>query len=595
MSCVNTGLAGIGRASARWTLAMLLAVGLATVASGEEPAAAQPDGTAGRIAAMADADPAVRHEAVDALGRERVDSAEAVAALAGALGSEDVHMRWRAARALGAIGPAAAEAVPALVKGLGDKVPGVRAHMIHALGRMGKAAESAVPDVVGMLADPYAVNRHQAVSALRAIAPSPEQVRPLLLDLLSEAKPAAAAHIIESLAGGGKESVPRLIAALEDEPARYWVCIVLAEIGPDAAEAVPALAGLLEDPNPDVRREAVLALAAIGEPAGAAVEAISKRIDDGHPGVRYSAIYLLGKLGLPEGAAAVEKASASDNAFQQLVSAWAKARIHPEDAQVVDAALKLIVTSLESEELTTRLGAARLLCELDASADAIAEAMAGAMDDVDPQVKAIAREAVTQLGAKAVPMLVKALGNEALRDGAVAILGQIGPEAKDAVTALVASLEGADASYCTEVFFTLGQIGPDAAPAVPELIKSLSDADGQVCLGACFALAKIGPAAGGAVDTLAKLHDSDDLRLARASIWALVRIRPDDEAAAARAVPMLIEALTTGVEVARIESAIALGDIGKLAASAKPALTAALEDPSPTVRKAAAEALGKLD
>lgn len=55
---------------------------------------------------------------------------------------------------------------------------------------------------------------------------------------------------------------------------------VLARIGPEAAEAVPELIGLLDDPDADVRRWAARALGQIGPAAEPAVPGLIELLDD---------------------------------------------------------------------------------------------------------------------------------------------------------------------------------------------------------------------------------------------------------------------------------------------------------------------------
>jgi HEAT repeat protein len=74
----------------------------------------------------------------------------------------------------------------------------------------------------------------------------------------------------------------------------------------------------------------------------------------------------------------------------------------------------------------------------------------------------------------------------------------------------------------------------------------------------------------------------------------LLQIQPDDEAQGKKAVPLLAEALTHEREFVRIEAAMALGKLGKAAASALPALEAATADHSEAVRDAVAEAIQKI-
>ena len=71
----------------------------------------------------------------------------------------------------------------------------------------------------------------------------------------------------------------------------------LAEIGPDAKGAVPALADALRDIDPDVREAAATALGEIGPDAAGAVRALTVAVRDPKVEVREAAIFRLGRNG----------------------------------------------------------------------------------------------------------------------------------------------------------------------------------------------------------------------------------------------------------------------------------------------------------
>jgi len=105
----------------------------------------------------------------------------------------------------------------------------------------------------------------------------------------------------------GKKAVPGLVKNLssKDQYAREGACRELAELGPEAAEAVPALIQVLnDDPANTARYNAATALGAIGPAAEAAAgDLISALRHDKH-GVPREAAKALGRLG-PAGKAAV--------------------------------------------------------------------------------------------------------------------------------------------------------------------------------------------------------------------------------------------------------------------------------------------------
>jgi HEAT repeat protein len=253
-----------------------------------------------------------------------------------------------------------------------------------------------------------------------------------------------------------------------------------------------------------------------------------------------------------------------------------------------------LTAALKDENPRMRRAAARGLHELGAPPDVVAPAMIAALADADPQVLANVADALATLGPAAVPKIVAALEIEELRGAALAVLGRMGPAAKDAVPALVNELARQDDPRRAEVQLALAAIGPDAAAAVPALVESLSSDDDHVRRTALYALGKIGPAASAAIPELrGHLRQGDKLRRV-AVVWALLQIQPGDRRLVSMAVPLLIEALAADDSLVRREAALALGNLGAAARAAVEPLKARLGDDDPSVREAAAEALAKI-
>jgi asparagine synthase (glutamine-hydrolysing) len=91
------------------------------------------------------------------------------------------------------------------------------------------------------------------------------------------------------------------------------------------------------------------------------------------------------------------------------------------------------------------------------------------MTDKDPQVRGNVVDALSTLGVKALPKLIKALENDEMQSLAVAVIHRLGPAAKDAVPALILELKDPDPGYRQEVEFALAAIGPEAKAAVPRI------------------------------------------------------------------------------------------------------------------------------
>jgi len=551
------------------------------------------------VAQAAGGELADRIAAVDSLSYASPDTAPAaIAGLLVALADEESELRWRAARSISSYGPMAKEAMPALSKALEDETPSVRAYAAFALGGLGAEARAAAPALIKQVTDEDPLVRRAVRGALIKIKPNPELTIPIFVKMLEEAEPAEVMPALATLAEGGAEVVPVLRKALGNDKAAYWATLVLTEIGPDAKDAVPELSALIASDKPPLRMHAVLALGEIGPGAKAAVPALVKALEnDDWASVRYSATYALASIGDADASsAAIRAAGRKGDDFQAVASAWALVKLNPNDERLKTAAIKLLLEGLKNSNAHVRRAAARALFEIKASGDTFAEATVESLADADPQVVANAVESIVALGPSVVPQVTDGLASKDLRNLVARILYRLGPDAKEAVPALVTALETAGDDADSNEFrylaqFTLGRIGPASAPAVPLLLKSLASEDEEVRVTAIFALAKIGPAAKEAVPALMQKVKEGEGREKLISVWALMKIETGKDALAPLALPLLVKALESEREFVRVEAAIALGELGPLALPAIKPLQDAQADDSPAVKEAVAAAL----
>jgi HEAT repeat protein len=152
--------------------------------------------------------------------------------------------------------------------------------------------------------------------------------------------------------------------------------------------------------------------------------------------------------------------------------------------------------------------------------------------------------------------LTDAVGDteSAVRELAITTLGEIGPEAKASVPALEKALRDENASARTAAALSIDSIEPNSQVHLPVLAEALRRGDGPVFL----AIGRMGARGAWAVPTLTTL-----LSDRRPSIRAL--------------------------------AAHALGSIGPAARDAERALEQCLRDPEANVRKAAENALRKIE
>lgn len=586
----------------------------------------------GRLAAATDEDGRVT--AIDDIAKLGAAAEPALQPLLkAATDTTSARIRWHAIRAIGRIGHDASSAVPALIAALADSDPIVVTQSVVALGDIRRDDPRHDADLPATEAAAFIQARDALMkacshadarvrrAALRSVKEfvSVDDLGPLFVKFLSDSDPSVILPSLQSLADLGEPVVPLLLKALEDPKARYWATVALMEMGPKAAAATDPLTTLLATGEIDERMQTGLALAAIGEPAAAAADELAGLLESPEGALRFTGAYALGRIRGPGADAALEKAAADADPFLATIATWARARIHPDDPALVDAAVTRLTAGLTSDRHNLRAAAVRSIADLrgsipdDREAE-VANAVVKLLNDPRGDVARAAAEALVQMGPTAIAALEQALEDPALELPAVQLLSSLGKLSEPAVDSLTKSLGDTDPVIRGEAAVALASVGSEAVEAVPSLIEMISaavdapaepvesagmDMVGSAAgnrLAAIFALGKIGPAAARAVDRLTALAgaDDDDM-LATMASWALLKIEPGNPAHFEAAIPRLRKALRAERETVRAEAARALGEIGYPASSAIPMLELLSDDdPSAAVRAAAAEALPKL-
>lgn len=203
------------------------------------------------IKALGDASPNLRRGATEALAAMGADARDAAPRLVRALKDRDAWVRAGAARALGSMGelpPARAKALAAAAR---DPDPWVREVTMSVLRNATKDEDLLVKAACGAIAMPHSswgICRH-AMGVLKQHGASHKKVVvPALLKMLSDPPqgmwdggPAAVDLLIRM--AEAKKAVPVLIKVLRHPDIRTADRAAgrLAQIGPDAADALPAL------------------------------------------------------------------------------------------------------------------------------------------------------------------------------------------------------------------------------------------------------------------------------------------------------------------------------------------------------------------
>jgi HEAT repeat protein len=228
----------------------------------------------------------------------KIGARAAVPELLRALSRRDPHVRRCAAEVLRDFGPEASHATPELLELLTDRVEGVRAQAAHALARVGGA--DAVPGLTSALDDRSPAVRAAAANALAAIGPGGKAATASLRRRLADKHPdvrVACAKAVWMIERDAVTAVPVLTAALK-EPVSWEAVLVLANIGPGASNAVPALIERLKrEKVPRPLRETSVAGLALGQIGGASVPALIPILAHEDPRARTSAALALGYVG----------------------------------------------------------------------------------------------------------------------------------------------------------------------------------------------------------------------------------------------------------------------------------------------------------
>ncbi len=301
-------------------------------------------------------DPEARDGAIDLLGRYARRDESARSAVFEALGDADPEIRILAIKSLPfcAIAPDPAprplqDAILAALDGVaaGDESRKVRASAVGILTRISSQSGIESPRIIEALGDPDADIRLAAADNLAWRWPPRRSPGPLISALgrlLKDADPRVRLATATTLGRLGLDAAPTLpsLRDLADDPeeatrkaaatsigeiekatkglrdviaglggsepgARSYAAGRLGAIGPAAAEAVPALAKLLADPDAEVRRASAEALGKIGPAARPSIPALAERAEvDEDEGVRKASTEAATTLRKPEAPGGVQ-------------------------------------------------------------------------------------------------------------------------------------------------------------------------------------------------------------------------------------------------------------------------------------------------
>jgi HEAT repeat protein len=537
-----------------------------------------------------------------------------------------------------------------------------RAFAAELLGRVGNA--KAVPALLETVQATRTEDADVREIALRALARigDPRAVEPLV-EALRTAEVWLAPRIADILTRHGLLVVDPLVALIEQSgrhPSRAWAANVLGEV--KAQGAFPVLVRALEDLEDEVRAKSATALGRLGDRRAIAY-LLEHLLTDPAPFVRARIAGTLGRFDEPEVIDRLVRALGDPAWWVRMRSVEALEQIgtraegpllvaldDPDPEIRIRAAVGLerlgmpatlvgmiqrgerVPEAMETLVKFVSAGARELLADLLLhSAAEVRGAVLGAIRgaerrdlapeliqtarrDADPELRAVAFEALEALGVReSVPAALQALGDteDRVRAAAIGVLGSLGEA--DVAPRLRERTADSDAGVRAAAARALGQLRHgDAAPdflrllrdpsprvreaaargateaglaaAGPGLVELLGDRDAGVREAAISGLGRLGDRA--AFPALGRAFEAGDPATREAIAAAVGRIDPTELAS-------LVDGLAEGGDTAGKLGAIrALGRVQSLEAGHS--LERLRRDPEPAVRAASIEALARL-
>ena len=498
---------------------------------------------------------------------------------------------------------------------------------LMALSALAEDAPPPVEKLTQQLASPDAGTRRDAAFQLGKLGPGAKAALPALIKALQDSDRQVWAFSIAAITAMGpeaKEAIPALLDGFDTRGARggrererrqgmVRSAYALTRIGP---EAIPPLIQALSAEDNGLRAGAARALSGMGPLAKEAIPALRANLGHGELPVRMEAVNALALIG-PDAVGPVGAALGADEPLQRGSAALTLAQLGPVAKNAEPALLQML-----AKETDAGARAAALTALPKISADPVKTApllVAAVKDDSEPirhaAINAIA--ATRALRRPAVPLLVSLLtdANPAVRQRGAHALGRLGPDAADALPALIAATRAADGDA---VFAgALAQIGPaalpallaalkqsDAAggawilrtlrgfgpPAVPVLIEALQQPDAAQRASAAGALGAMGRDAADAIKPLFTLASTSDTATQAAALRALTAL----QATPAQLKPLLQTALASPAPELRKAGAAGMAALGGAASLGVDGLRELLADDEAAGRLAAVRALGEL-
>jgi HEAT repeat protein len=274
--------------------------------------------------------------------------------------------------------------VDQLLPYLRDSDPGVRRTAVDVLTET--LCEGYGSELVAALGDPHVEVRRVAADGIRELVevlPDPEAARPFL----ESADPLVRGATVYVLSSRGAGTQVQYRVALADQDHRVRIEAVRALVSVDDADGVAAAR---DDANREVRITVANGLGTLGVGA----DAVRGLIQDPDPLVRAAALAAIGSIGWGDADGKVVEGALAASAWQIRQGAARAFAGAPSSS----AAVPPLSRALSDPHLDVRKAAVLSLTRWALSEDSAREALTGALDDGDADVRAYARQALAVNG-----------------------------------------------------------------------------------------------------------------------------------------------------------------------------------------------------
>ncbi|HOX06574.1 MAG TPA: hypothetical protein PK280_09245 [Planctomycetota bacterium] len=425
-------------------------------------------------------DTEVQREAIDAIKNLNAVTEMVAPALLAKAGDAGYVLRGRAIIALPFAGVSYEAAKPVLLKAVQDRTTQETA--IVALAKYQDKAKDVVPDVldavIAQRKDAFAEPPSKLQDLVKALGP---EVSPALEKIYDRSDNGMKQMIAEVIAVNGPWASPVLVKFVkgcrQNAVNKMRIDPVLEKLGPQAAEAVPALLPIFEEDfnHKDFRqRERMLAVEVASRIGAPALEILKKALADKDSTIVWAAAVQLRKcapqeIGLPAGG------------LKQALR---------------DPAVIALAGGLDAATFDQRRTAIRQLADkASASPEAVA-ALGYALLDEDMATGQMAAEELKRLKAGAKPaydhlMRAYQYGNQPLQMLAMEILPFVAPNSAEVMDKIVKRLDDKSDAVRRRAAAALGDFGETARPVMEERLRGTKDT--VMAIGLVEGLRKIGP------------------------------------------------------------------------------------------------------